>query len=249
MKKRNLILFTLLFVWIIAALWGYTVYNEIQKTPAADERGDEDNQDGNENWTEKENSEDEGVDEYELSIDGNALLRNSEVVFDLWDERIFSWFQDESQLCDEFNRTSSEQREMFCSDRDFFKTQVRFRTAELSRDASTLGFTLESDTLEPDSVVAIYDISRDELIFLTNYYLGNEFLSFSPSGEHFVYQWFCFEAKCWLIVWETSSLEDIREINMPEYIDMRQLDATFISWSDQRKIEFMLWDETVTEAF
>ena len=248
MKKENYILFAGLFIWIIVALGGYTVYNEIQKTPTSNQVEDEDIQTWGDNWATVWNW-DEVADEYELSEDWSTLLKNSEGVFSSWDERIFEWFQNESQLCSELNRSSSEDRELFCDDINFFASQTRFRTVEISANNSVLGFTIETETLEPDSVVGVYNFREDELRFLTNYYLGNEFLSFSPSGEYFVYQWFCFEAKCWLIVWETSSLEDIHDINMPEYIDMRQLDATFISWSDQREIEFMLWDETVTEAF
>jgi hypothetical protein len=98
-------------------------------------------------------------------------------------------------------------------------------------------------------VVGIFSFSDDTLSLLTNYYLGNEFISFSPSGKYFVYQGNCREAMCGLFIQESSTLHHMIDINNPVFVDERMSNAVFVQWISDNEVEYRLHsiaDDTIT---
>lgn len=133
-----------------------------------------------------------------LSADKKTIISDEKVLLGIDDDTIFNFFKTKSQLCDEYNITTTPDRKMFCENKITFKKETRFKSIVVSPDGKKVGFTIESDTLSPDTVVGIFYPynTTNKVNFLSNYYLGNEFLSFSPSGANFVYSSGCWEAAC-----------------------------------------------------
>ncbi|EKE06846.1 MAG: hypothetical protein ACD_18C00258G0002 [uncultured bacterium] len=112
-----------------------------------------------------------------------------------------------------------------------------------------IGFSIESDTLTPDKVVGIFLTTDNKVQLLSNYYLGNEFISFSPQSTYFVYKGICWEGLCGLFVKDANTLEDKISLNNPEFLDMRTVDANFINWITDNKISYKLGTETKEVSF
>lgn len=117
---------------------------------------------------------------------------------------------------------------------------ARFTSIAVSPDKMEIGFTIESDTLAPDTVVGIFSKSTNIVKLLTSYYLGNEFISFSPNGTYFIYRGECWEAMCGLFVKDSKTLSEKASINNPEYVDSRQWDARFVQWIRENEVEYKL---------
>lgn len=175
-----------------------------------------------------------------LSPDQKEILRDSTILLSIDNDQIFEFFQQESNLCDEYNISTSPERKLFCEDKTTFLQLTRFRSIVLSPDAKMVGFTIESDVLEPDSMVGIFypDKNENQLSILTNYAIGNEFLSFSPDNLHFVYKSACFEGNCSLFVLESNNLNQKIVINEPT--DEKNADANFIQWLSNNELEYSL---------
>jgi hypothetical protein len=177
-----------------------------------------------------------------LSTDKQSILAGSEVVLTIDNDRIFDWFKRESQLCSEHNITSTSTGKMFCENKATFKEMTRFTSIVPSPDNTKIGFTIESDRLSPDKAVGIYYFHPSLLTlrvnFLTNYYLGNEFISFSPDGTHLVYKDGCWEGLCGFSIKDSETLANkIGEWNT-EYLDAREYNTTFVRWISDSKIEY-----------
>ena len=164
-------------------------------------------------------------------------------------DTIFNWFKTESQLCDGYNLTSNPDRKMFCENKTSFKNQTKFASVVVSPDKMKIGFTIESDTLSPDKVVGIFLRSTNKVNILTNYYLGNEFISFSPSGANFVYQSGCFEGICGLFVKNSETFAIKASLNNPEFADYRSQNAIFVRWISDNQVEYKLGTELKQESF
>lgn len=173
-----------------------------------------------------------------LSTDKKSIVIDGKVALTIDDEAIFAFFKNKSQLCDSSNIDSNAGRKMFCEDKATFRNQTQFKSIVISEDKKKVGFTIESDTLSPDSVVGIFytDRATNRVIMLSNYYLGNEFISFSPSGANFVYKGGCFEAKCAFYIKDVDTLQD--RINfIPKEADARG-SYEFIHWISDLEIEY-----------
>ncbi len=143
-----------------------------------------------------------------LSEDKKNIIAEGVTLLTIEDNAIFSFFKDKSGLCDEINIDTVDEK-TFCENKEIFKSKTRFTSIILSTDKTKIGFTIESDQLSPDKVAGIFYPNRvtDKIYFLTSYYLGNEFISFSPSGINFVYRNGCFEGYCGLYIKNSETLE------------------------------------------
>jgi hypothetical protein len=184
-----------------------------------------------------------------LSADRKSIIADSKVLLTVDSDTIFNWFKTESQLCDGYNLTSTSDRKMFCENKTSFNGQTRFASIVVSPDKMKIGFTIESDTLSPDKVAGVFLRSTNKVNLLTNYYLGNEFISFSPSGANFVYQGGCFEGMCGLFIKSSESLANKASLNNPEFADSRSQNAIFVRWISDNQVEYKLGAELKKESF
>lgn len=174
--------------------------------------------------------------------DKKSIIKNGDVFLSVSDDRIFSWFKDKSGLCDEANSTTTETRKAFCSDKILFTEKTNFVFVETSPDFETIAFILETDELVPDRVVGA--ITQDgKFAMLTSYYLGNEFLGFSPAGTYFVVKDTCFEARCGISVYDTKTLSLVQKVNdVPG--DERVYSVSFVGWTSDTTLSYRLGEET-----
>jgi len=184
-----------------------------------------------------------------LSADKKSIVADDKVLLTIDNDAIFNWFKTESQLCKGYNLASVSGRKMFCENKTSFKSQTRFTSIVVSPDKMKIGFTIESDTLTPDKVAGIFLRSTDKVHLLTNYYLGNEFISFSPSGKCFVYRGGCWEGMCSLFIKDSDTLTEKVSLNNPEHVDLRNADAEFIRWLSDNEVEYKLGTELKRESF
>ena len=149
-----------------------------------------------------------------LSEDSKSIIADGEVVLDVGDKRIFTWFQNDTWCGSDEYEYSPDTSNPFCEDILFFRDQTKFYSIVVSPDATKIGFTLETDEILGDRVAGIFSRTTDEINFLTHYYLGNEFISFSPSGIYFVYRNSCFEGRCNHTIRNSETLTE--EIVLPD---------------------------------
>ena len=184
-----------------------------------------------------------------LSADKKSVVADGKVLLVIDNETIFNWFKTKSQLCDGYNLTSTPDRKTFCENKTSFKNQTRFASIVVSPDKMKIGFTIESDTLTPDKVVGIFSRSTNAVNLLGGYYLGNEFIGFSPNGTNFVYQGGCFEGMCGLYVKNSETLADKASLSDSESADARTRTATFVRWISDNEIEYKLGSELKQASF
>lgn len=175
-----------------------------------------------------------------LSADGKSITTNDSVLLTIDNDTIFNWFKSESQLCDESNISTTPERKEFCENKASFKNQTKFASIIVSPDKTIIGFDIESETLSPDKVVGIFSLQSNKVTLLTNYYLGNKFIGFSPKGKYFVHQSNCWEGLCGLYIKESTTLQEKASVNNPEYLDLRSANAEFIKWLSENEIEYKI---------
>lgn len=178
-----------------------------------------------------------------ISKDGKRIMKGKKELLRIENSQIFNFFANDSQLCDKSNLTTVE-RTTFCKNKQIFKQKARFKSMIVSPDTSAIGFVIETDELVPDTVVGIFYPwrTRDNIHFLTAYYLGNDFLNFSPKGTYFVYKWNCWEAKCSLYIRETKTLAGRYPVKWTTAFDERTQDATFMRWVSENELEYLMGD-------
>ena len=182
-----------------------------------------------------------------LSADKKSVVVDSKIWLSIDNDTIFNWFKTESQLCDGYNLTSTSDRKMFCENKTSFKNQTRFASIVVSPDKMKIGFTIESDTLSPDKVAGIFLRSTNKVQILTSYYLGNEFISFSPNGTNFAYRDGCWETICAFYIKNSETLAD--KINfIPPEVDMRG-NYEFVRWISDNQAEYKLGNELKRASF
>ncbi len=176
-----------------------------------------------------------------LSGDKKSIISNGKALLSVDDDYIFNWFKNESQLCDSPNIETAPDRRSFCQDKVYFKKLTHFSSISISPNKEKIGFTIVSDTLSPDSVVGIFSKNANTVNILTNYYLGNEFISFSPDGNSFVYKGGCWEAICVFYIKDSETMKDKIDF-IPKYEDMRG-NYVFIRWLSKNSFEYKVGDE------
>lgn len=184
-----------------------------------------------------------------LAADKKSINLGTRVLLPIDAATIVTWFRTNSQLCDAANIASTPGRTMFCQSSAAFKSETRFASIVTSPDAMNIGFTIESDTLSPDTVVGIFSRSTNTTTILSTYYLGNTFIGFSPNGTNFVHTGGCFEGMCGLYVQDTQTLASKARINDPASTDARERTATFVRWISDTQIEYRLGSELKQISF
>lgn len=172
-----------------------------------------------------------------LSVDKKSISADEKILLSIDNDTIFNWFKTESQLCDSYNINTTTDRKSFCENKSSFKHLTRFSSIVVSPDKTKVGFTIESDTLSPDTVVGFFNRATNNVSLLTDYYLGNEFISFSPNGTNFVYRGGCFEAVCVFYIKNSETLKDKIDF-IPQEAEM-QGNYVFVKWlsDNQYKID------------
>ncbi|MDP1688875.1 MAG: hypothetical protein Q8L47_01960 [bacterium] len=184
-----------------------------------------------------------------LSADKKSVVADGKVLLAIDSDIIFNWFKTKSQLCDGYNLTSTPDRKMFCENKTSFNSKTRFSSIVVSPDRMKIGFTIESNTLTPDKVVGIFSRSANAVNLLGGYYLGNEFIGFSPNGTNFIYQGGCFEGMCGLYVKNSETLADKASLSDSEFADARTRTATFVRWISDNEVEYKLGSELKRASF
>lgn len=184
-----------------------------------------------------------------LSTNKKSISADSKILLAIDNDTIFNWFKTKSQLCDGYNLTSNHDRKMFCENKTSFKNHTRFTSITVSPDKMKIGFTIESDTLSPDKVVGIFSRATDSVNLLGTYYLGNEFISFSPNGINFVYRGGCFEGICELYVKNSETLTTKTTLSDSEFADARTRTIIFVKWLSDNEIEYRLGTELKRMSF
>lgn len=184
-----------------------------------------------------------------LSADKKVVTVDDKNILSVDNSKIFEWFQSKSGLCDGDNKVSTPERKAFCENKDEFVKSARFGSVILSPDKSNIGFTVESDTLAPDKVVGIFSRANNLITMVSGYYLGNEFIAFSPKGVSFVYKSGCFEGNCVLIVANTETFAQKISVSDSAYADARTKDVVFVKWISENSLEYLLGGELKRVSF
>lgn len=179
-----------------------------------------------------------------MTPDKKIIVQGETVLLKIDDDRIFDWFQNKSGLCDRVHNSSRQYRNQsrisFCTDAEAFLDKTNFVKSYPSNTKHYIAFEISSAELPPDKVLGFYTVKTQTINWLSNYYLGNEFISYSPDETKFIYQHKCFEGFCGLTVKSTHTLETLKDINNPEYLDARTQRVTFDKWVDNNTISYSL---------
>jgi len=186
-----------------------------------------------------------------LSADKKSIMDNNNVLLSVDNAVIRNFFVTDSQLCDSANLSSTPDRKLFCTDIAAYKASTRFASLIVSSNQTKMGYSIETDTLSPDKVLGmLYPNSvSNQVVILTDYSLGNEFLGFSPNGTYLIYQGNCWEGMCGLTIKNAETLATVLNINNPEYVDMRTVNAKFVKWLSNNSVEYTLGTETKQATF
>jgi len=184
-----------------------------------------------------------------LSADKKSVSVDGKIILSIDNLTIFEWFQNKSQLCDGENILSVPDRKAFCENKGEFLKSARFGGIVSSSDSGKFGFTVESDTLAPDKVVGVFSRADSVVTMVSSYYLGNEFIGFSPKGTMFVYKSGCFEGMCALIISNAQTFVQKTSISDSIYADARTKDVVFVKWLSENSLEYMLGNELKQASF
>lgn len=177
-----------------------------------------------------------------LSQDRKNILVNGKVLLSVDDETIFNFFKsDKSAMCDSSNIDNTPTRKSFCTNKTVFREKTTFAKIVASSSGNKIGFVIESDELSPDTISGIFYPKNTtyKVHLLTTYYLGNDFIGFSPSDTYLVTKDSCFEGVCGFTVKDAATLETVRHFGNPE----TEPAYTFVRWLTDSKIEYRVGDE------
>jgi len=193
--------------------------------------------------------EDEAI---QLSIDKKTIEQGKSVILKIDDAQIFNWFKTKSGLCSNSNN-DNDARNLFCTNSATFFNKTNFINIYPTKNKKYIAFEISSEEMSPDAVVCLYDIESNKINWLTNYYLGNKFLSYSPDESKFIYQNSCWEGMCGLTIKSTSNTYTLKEINNPDSADTRDSKTVFNEWIDNNTISYTLknhlGNKDYTESF
>ncbi len=172
-----------------------------------------------------------------ISADQKSIATGSNGILEINNPAIVSFLQDpKAGLCDAANIHNTPTRTAFCTDTVALRESAHFSSVASSPSGNAIAFTIATDELSPDTAVGMYFPKNTtyKVHLLTNYYLGNAIIGFSPSGTYFAYAGNCFEGVCSFAVIETNTLKTVREFSNPE----TQPASTFVRWIDNKTIEY-----------
>jgi len=184
-----------------------------------------------------------------LSPDGkNVVDGRQQAVLAIDDDQIVEWFRTQSQLCVAINIPGAPVvpgarvvvMPTFCTDKAAFKAKTRFASVVGSPDGAQVGFTItmvpSSDPRSLESAAGIFITSTGKIQMLSYlFYFDEQFIGFSPTGKHFVYQGGCFEGNCALFVHDSATLAQKASVNTGA--DRGQT-VTFVRWLSDRAFEY-----------
>ncbi len=180
-----------------------------------------------------------------LSLSAKEIIQNGKIILSVDDDAIFAFFKDpKTGFCDNSNINNTPARKSFCTSKETFKSKTSFSKIVSSPTNGAIGFVIETDELTPDTVTGVYfpQNTTYKVHLLTNYYLGNDFISFSPNGSRFVYKEGCFEAVCGFTIKETNTLKTIRHFGDAEI----EPSNVFIRWISDSSIEYKVGTDLKT---
>ena len=177
-----------------------------------------------------------------LSFDRREILIDSKNILNIQSPDIYNWFLTQTELCSKDGFVRPNTLEISCTTPDSFRKYVEFKNIYISPDNKFVGFEINTDLDfdSGDSVIGILHLENNKVNFVTNFYLGNVFISFSPNGKYFVYKGSCFEGLCGLYVRNSETLEIVSNVNNPEYDDTRQFDSDFVRWVSENEFEYKI---------
>jgi len=185
-----------------------------------------------------------------ISVDQKSILADGKVLLSIDDEVVLNFFRDKKVgMCDVSNIDNTPTRKSFCTDPEVFKSKTNFSAVTASPDGKKISFSIQTDELTPDTVVGmLYPFNTTYKVhFLTNFYLGNQFISFSPSSKNFVYKSSCFEGICGFFVKDSNTLVD--KISFPNQDPESQPGYTFVRWISDIEIEYKVGNELKQLSF
>lgn len=175
-----------------------------------------------------------------ISPDKKSILVDGKEILSVDNDIIFGFFKDpKNGMCDSSNINNTTTRKQFCADKDFFKSKTYFTEVVFSSEKTKIAFTVGTDELAPDTVVGIFYPKNTtyKVHMLTSFYLGNKFISFSPSEKNIVYTTNCFEGNCGLVIKDAVSLKPIKSLPVSADLDSMP-PLTFIRWVSDNEIEY-----------
>jgi hypothetical protein len=177
-----------------------------------------------------------------LSSDKKSIVADGKVLLSVDDEAIIEFFRsDKSAMCDDSNIDNTPTRRSFCTDKNVFREKVVFTKIVPSSTGNKIGFVIETEELSPDTVSGVFYPKNTtyQVHLLTTYYLGNDFIGFSPADTYLVTKDSCFEGVCGFTVMDAATLETIKHFGNPE----TEPAYTFVRWVTDGKIEYRVGDE------
>ena len=186
--------------------------------------------------------------EITLRSDKKEILQGGRVILSIDNGEVLRFFVEKSQLCDEANITTTQTRREYCQGSKVFRDKTNFGEIAVSEDNSRVGFSIVSNEMEPDSVVGILEVGTGKVTFLTEYYLGNKIVGFSPGGRFLAYLGECFEGLCGVYIRDTNDLGIIKVIN-GEWADSRTESIEEVRWVGEREIEYRVGGKATKESF
>ncbi|MEO5646090.1 MAG: hypothetical protein ABIO57_03430 [Candidatus Paceibacterota bacterium] len=174
-----------------------------------------------------------------ISSDKKDILKDGKVLLSVDDSDIFEYVKKaENGLCDSSNINTTPTRKSFCTSKTTFRAEAFFTKIVVSPTNNAIGFTIQTTELSPDSVAGIFLRLNTtyKVHLLTNYYLGNDFSAFAPSGSRFAFTEKCFEGNCGFTIMTTNTLTSVKHFGNsetgPNYV--------FVRWINDSTIEYKL---------
>jgi len=180
----------------------------------------------------------------QLFAEGNRIDTGSGHSLDITHEEIVSFFRaDTTGMCDEHNIGNTATRRDFCMNLTTFAESASFSKIVPSHSGNRIGFVIETTELAPDTVVGVYYPLNTtyKVHIISNYYLGNDFIGFSPNDTYLVIKDGCFEGVCGFTVFNAATLDVIRRFGNPE----TEPTNTFVSWISDNRFEYKVGDTTL----
>lgn len=199
----------------------------------------------NSNETTSNSIEDNSI---SLTTNKKIILKGTSPILSIDDAKIFSWFKTKSGLCG-MQPSKSESRNLFCNDTATFLSKTSFINIYPTKNNKYVAFEINSTEQLPDVVLGFYNIESKTINWLTRFYLGNKFLSYSPDESKLIYKNKCWEALCGLTIKSTDRLITIKDINNPDGVDERGSDAVFNKWINNNTIHYTLKNHLGSKDF
>ena len=132
--------------------------------------------------------------------------------------------------------------------------EIYFQRHFISSDQRYVVGQLSTSWFEHDAIVFWYDVKKDNLVWLTDHYLGNTAYGFSPNEDYYVWQGNCFEGFCMISVEDIETREPVNQINNDGSVDGRNKKVNFKHWVSETEFKYEIqsylndWAEEVKIA-